>query len=304
MRLVFANRRLKFPNRLVPILRLRCHRLHGDFLELARRIVEQRLFRIRFANLVQSRSHQTLHRVLASVGRPRRYDFKQNRTQQINVTLWADLADRARRHFRSHVCWRSAHAGAGRDAFRLAEFVLHRVRQTPVHDEDFAEFTKHGVFRLQVTMNDTSGMSKRDGIRAAHQDVEIFRNRFVFDDVQPGCALDFLHRVKQRLILGRTDIVNRNDVRMIELAGHNRFRKELRSLIFVASRLRLEHLQGDVTVDRSLPRRKHDSHAAFAEHFDQFIFRFQWLGRTTTFVVVVDVLRAELPRCDHQRARS
>ena len=40
-----------------------------------------------------------------------------------------------------------------------------------------------------------------------------------------------------------------------------------RSLLFVPGRLRFEHLQGDVTIDRPLLRSEHNSHAAFAKHF-------------------------------------
>ena len=301
MRLVFANRDLHFLNCLVPVGNLCLHRLHGDFEQFAGRVILCAGFLIGIANLVSRGCHQTLHGILAGVRRPTGDDFKEHRTEKVHVALRSDLADRSRRHFGSHVGGRAAHARTGRDALGLAEF-FSRVSQAPVHHEDFSEVTEHRVFGLQVAVNDAARVSKRDGIGCPRQDVQVLTRRLFTNDVQPRRSLHFLHRVEKCLVRTRTDIVNGHDVRVIELASHDRFRQKLRSLLFVPGRLRFEHLQSDVTIDRPLLRSEHNSHAAFAKHFDKFVFGLTRLGRTTTFVVVGNILRAELLRGDDKRA--
>ena len=265
VRLVFADCRLKRFDILVSVGRIRRHCFHRN--------VDKLTGFIGRSNLVAGGSHQALHRILGDVRWTSRNDFIQHGSDQIDIAGRSDLFDGAGCHFRGHVGWRPPHRIRFSNAARFAER-FRGLCKSPVHHQDFPELTQHDVFRLQVAVHNPACVSKPDGVSNTHQNVEILDHRLLLNHLEPGCPLDFLHGIEECTLRVGTDIVNRNNVRVIEVACHHCFGKEFSSLLFISSRGRLQHLDGDITIDRSLTGIVDDPHPPFAEHLDQFIFRF------------------------------
>ena len=265
VRLVLLDGILQVLDRCVSLVDIGRHRPHGDVHQLAGLLDR--------ADLVLGGRHQALHGVGTTVRRFAGDDFKQNRTQQIGVAVRADFVQRAGRHFRRHVGRGSAHAAGLGNAAGLAES-LDGLGEPPVHQQHFAVTTEHDVFGFQIAMHHAAGMGKADRIGHVVENGEILFERFVLNDVEPGRAFHSLHGIKQRAGIVAADVVNRHDVRVIEIAGDHRFGEELEPLVGIFGDLRLEHLNGDRSIDRRLLRQIHDAHAAFAEYFDQFVLRF------------------------------
>ena len=158
--------------------------------------------------------------------------------------------------------------------------------QAPVHHEDFAELAQHDVFGLEVAMDDATGVSEADRVGRAHQNVEVLGERFLRHDLQPGSPLHLLHGIEQVPLRVCTDIVNRHDVRVIEIAGDDHFSQEFGLLLVVRRRRPLDHFEGHAAVDRGLSGIVNDPHAALTQHLDQFV-----LGIVATEDNVGHVLR-------------
>ena len=263
VRLIVANRGLQRLHIRVAIFRIGGHRLHRNVDQLA-------LF-VGRRDLVAGRRHQALHHVLRDVRRPIGEDLVQDRPEQVDVAGRTDLVDRSGRHLGGHVRGRATHRGHVGDAARLAK-PLQRMGQSPVHHQHFAELAEHDVLGLEVAMHDPPRMRKADGIRRPHQNVEVLGQRFLADDLLPGSPLHLLHRIEQVPLRVRTHIVNRHDVRVIQIAGHHHFRQELGLLLVVGGRSPLDHFEGHAAIDRGLPGIVHDPHAPLAQDFDQFVF--------------------------------
>ncbi len=92
-------------------------------------------------------------------------------------------------------------------------------------------------------------------------------------DRHPGRPLHALHRIEQRARFIAPQIVDRDDVRVIEIAGDDGFGEELFPLLGVRRDVGLEHLDRDGAIDRRLPGGIDDAHAAFADHAEQLVFR-------------------------------
>jgi hypothetical protein len=65
--------------------------------------------------------------------------------------------------------------------------------------------------------------------------------------------------------------VDRDDIRVVQLRGRLRFGAEAGDLPFIEHRREREHLQGDLPIERELPRLVHDAHAAAADLADDFV---------------------------------
>ena len=70
--------------------------------------------------------------------------------------------------------------------------------------------------------------------------------RLLVDDLTSRASLDALHRVEERPGSFAPQVVDRNDVRMIEIAGHHGFGKELLALIRVGAMSGLSILMATV----------------------------------------------------------
>ena len=77
-------------------------------------------------------------------------------------------------------------------------------------------------------------------------------------------AIDLLHRVVRR-VFGNSDAVDRHEARMREPPRRTRLPEKPLEDPLVERRTRREHLEGDRTVHRPLPRFVHDAHSAAAE---------------------------------------
>ena len=262
VRLVLANRVLEIAHTLIAVGRLAGHGHERDRHQLAG-------LRDRH-DLVLRRRQQALHHALAGMRLLARDDLEQDRSQQINVAGRPDPLERARGHLGGHVGRRAPHAAGLRDAARFAER-RGRERQPPVHHQHFAEVAQHRVLGLDVAVHHSPGMGKADGIGHLHQDFEIFGQRLAGQHLAPGSALDPLHRIEQRAGLVGPQVVDRDDVRMVEIAGDDRLGEELFPLVRIAGHVRLEHLDGHGAVDRRLPRRVHHAHPAFTDRFQQLV---------------------------------
>ena len=92
-----------------------------------------------------------------------------------------------------------------------------------------------------------------------------FSSKLFLDDVVPGRALDALHRVEQHARVVLAQVVDRHDVRMFQIAGHDGFGEEGPAGIGLLGLFGLDLLQGHGAVDRGLPGVVDDAHAAFAQ---------------------------------------
>ncbi len=99
------------------------------------------------------------------------------------------------------------------------------LRQPPVHDVDLAETTDHDVGRLEITVNDTSGMGEGHGLAHADQDPHQAGHipAVLFLDTQLDDLVEILpfyqpHGEKHPALTVDTKIMNGHDSRMVDLA--------------------------------------------------------------------------------------
>ena len=163
-------------------------------------------------------------------------------------------------------------------------FVEGAVRQFLIARTDLAQISMAGTNQVQ---------------RFERHGLELFLER-----VLPRHALHFLHRVEEHLVGAATNIVNRHDVRVSQVTGDDCFAQELALLFLILGGLRLEHLQRDFAIDVRLTRGVDDTHPAFAQLFQQFIFRLHGLLGMATFVVVLDLPSGHGAFRDDQRIRA
>ena len=115
-------------------------------------------------------------------------DLVQDRAEQIDVAGRGDLLDRAAGHLGRHVGGRAAQAVGLEHRVRVGE-LGRDPRQAPVHHQHFAEVAEHDVLGLQVAMDHAAGVGERHGVGHAQQDVEVFVELLLVDDLVPGRAL-------------------------------------------------------------------------------------------------------------------
>ena len=96
-------------------------------------------------------------------------------------------------------------------------------RQAPIHHQNLAVLAQHDVFRLQIAMNDASRMCKGDCVRSLHQDLDIFHQGHFVNALIPRSSLHPLHRIEQRSRFVGAQVVDRHDVRVVQVAGDHGF---------------------------------------------------------------------------------
>ena len=177
--------------------------------------------------------------------------------------------------------------------------VVRDAREAPVHHQHFAEVAEHDVLGLQIAMDDAVGVGERHRVGDAQQDAQVLVERLLLEHLVPGRALHALHRVEERAGVVGAEVVDRHDVRVVELAGDDRFGDELVALLLADLGRGLEHLHGDGAGDRRLVGRVDDAHAALADHFEQLVVGH--VGRRARRRGAVLLPLADEPRLHRQR---
>ena len=255
MRLVLPDSGLKILYRAISFFRGRGHGRHGNVQQFARLIG-------RPDNILGHRIKALLH-VLARVRGGVGEDLEQDCAEQINVTVNANQFHWPDGHFRSHVRRSATHSGtlaAGR-----------RHGQSPVHQQHFAEAAEHNILRLQVAVNYVLVVGKGDRVGGAHENAEVLMQRLFRDHLAPGSSLHPLHRVKQSVLFADPQVINRNDVRMLQVSCDHGLGQERLPGVPVGSSIRLEHLDGNGPIQGSLTSRIDYAHPSFTQQVDQLI---------------------------------
>src|SRR5262249_41856353 len=104
----------------------------------------------------------------------------------------------------------------------------------------------HNVSRFDITMNDASLMSCRQGFGNLQSDWQQFFqiHRSPIDKLSKGLAFDILHGYEQ-LILGFTHLMNGADIRMVQCGREPRLAQESQTPLGVSGEKRIEEFQGD-----------------------------------------------------------
>jgi len=256
MREVLANRILEFADRSVSILGLCGHRLQRN--------VDQFSLLVRGSDFVLAGSDQAFHHVFAGMRRNSGDAFVQHGPHQIDVTRLADPLERPCGHFRCHVGRRAAHVGRRGHVVTLLEAFVGN-RQSPIHHQDFAVLAQHGVFRFQVAVDDAPRMREGHGVRSFHKDLDVLGQGHPVQAFIPRSSLHSLHRIEQRSRLVGSQVVDRHDVGMVQIAGDHGFGEKLSALRFVAGRIAFQHFDRDGSIDGGLSCDVHNAHTTFAQ---------------------------------------
>ena len=176
-------------------------------------------------------------------------------------------------------------------ATAAAASFLQRQRDAPVQDHDFSEIAQHHVLGLDIAMHDAAGVCEGDRVGDLHQDVQVFALRLGLDVARPGRAFHPLHAVEQRPIMVAAKVVDGDDIGMFQFARNNRFGKELDPLFLVFRVGGVQHLDRHRAINRSLPGRVDNPHAAFANDLQQLVIlrapaaAIAWCGRASRGVL-------------------
>jgi hypothetical protein len=100
-------------------------------------------------------------------------------------------------------------------------FGIKRLGQTPIHDQNFPEFSHHDVLWLQIPMQNMVSVCERNGIADLLKDPQTlgYTSELISILVEPA-ALHQLHGVEDAAIHQSADIVHRNNSRMFELCDY------------------------------------------------------------------------------------
>ena len=150
-------------------------------------------------------------------------------------------------------------------------------RDAPVEHQHFAELPDHDVLGLQIAMDDAERMGEGHGFTDAEEHRQALVH--VGDPGQPSIetlAAHPLHRVEQTAVGELTEVVDRDDAGMFEAGEDARFLLEPRG----GGRIDgpVEHLQGDVAIQRRVAREIYDRHAAAAEDGTDLVARAGEIG--------------------------
>src|SRR5262245_57441448 len=85
-----------------------------------------------------------------------------------------------------------------------------------------------------------------------------------------GLAFHKLHH-HQEIGIGAMNLVNGRDIRVVESSEGRRFSLKMRHELTV-TKLRIEHLDGDIAIERLVSRPVHSSQSAPAELLDESVF--------------------------------
>ena len=159
----------------------------------------------------------------------------------------------------------------------------HVLRQPPVHDEHLAEGADHDVLGLEIAMHHALGMRERHAVADLLKNGQKRGQRILFDrlllavaeaanDIVEGRALDELHRVKSLALIIDAELVERHDVRMLELAGELRLIDKTQHVLARELIARFHHLHGHRAADAQIARLQNHAHAAAIDRGDDLVF--------------------------------
>ena len=209
---------------------------------------------------------EDLHDVGAFVTEALREELVQGRAEQVDVGALVDGG--GEEHLGGHVRGRPCDAVAERRALRR--------RDAPVDEVDLAVAADHHVLGLDVAMNDVATVRELDGPTDLREDLEVRgeaielacegrpeRMRVVVDERRPIDALDALHDEERPAAVVDAERVHGNDAGMLERPGEARLAEQAdggggRGAL-------LERLDGDVAIERALPREVNAPHPALTD---------------------------------------
>ena len=140
------------------------------------------------------------------------------------------------------------------------------LRQAEVEDLREAFSGNHDVPRLEIAVDHTHFMSAREPVGDLLGDVQQLLDR----ERAPGQQLGQRHAVHElhgdvRDRIGGTDVINRQDVRVVERRGRTGFRFQSFQPLGIRGQGRRQDLDGDVPAEARVPRPVHLPHPARAE---------------------------------------
>ena len=261
MGLIVLDRLLKSRDALVAVLRLRLHRLQGDF--------EQLTGLIGRLDDVFRRGMKALDGRSAGMGRLAGDDLVEDGAEQVDVGGGPDPLHRSEHQFRRHVGRRASHGGFRRTraAFGI-DGEPHR--QPPVHHEDLAEAAEHDVFRLQVAVDHAVGVGEGDRVSHFHENRQVLGQRLLGQGIVPGRSLDAFHCVEQCPVFIRSQIIDGHDIGMVQVSGGNGLGDELVLLAFALGP-GAQHFDRDPAIEGRLARRVDDTHAPLPDLVEQLV---------------------------------
>ena len=123
-----------------------------------------------------------------------------------------------------------------------------------------------------------------DGVCNLQQDFQILFNRLRLDHFVPWRSFHLLHGIERRSVCGLTEVMNRDDVRMNKVRSDQSFREkhlasmpshlthlDIREFLALLFTHGFECLDGELSIQRQLPRDINNSHPAFREFGHDFI---------------------------------
>ncbi len=262
--------------------RVALHRADDDRGELHRHAARQ-------LRLGERDGADDLEQRVTAVRRLTGRDLVKNRAEEVDVGAlgWRRAAAE---HLGRHVVRRSRHhRRVGRDRQPARGVVVRHDGEAPIDDVDLAERADHDVLGLEVAVQHTAAVSEAHRVAHLERDTDVPLEEIVgaeargdrggvADQLGPRDAVDLLEDDERRPVGVRHDVVDGDDVRVVEIAGHPRLAQEPFGGARIAV-LRLEALDGDLAVERALAAEPHDAHPAFAERAMQLDARRQRSAR-------------------------
>ena len=144
--------------------------------------------------------------------------------------------------------------------------------EAEVEDLDQTLAGDHHVVGLQIPVNDPGRVGPGEPIRDPGSDLERLSrgDRSRGDQLAQGRSLDQFHG-HVRLGVRPTDLVDRDDVRVIQGRSGTRLPLEAVQALRVRRNLGRQHLQGDLAPEPRVPRPVHLSHPACANLAQDFV---------------------------------
>jgi hypothetical protein len=167
------------------------------------------------------------------------------------------------------------HLGIGERAVRARRHVTavrrQPARQPPVHHVHFAEVADHHVLGLQVAMDHSVAVRERDRLAhaAEHGQHALAWPRsvagdFALEHIGQSRAAHALHREVRAGCGVETHLVDRDDARVVELAGDARFLVEAHHAARPRGRIAAvaQHLEHEIAAEGAVARGEDRGHAA------------------------------------------
>ena len=217
------------------------------------------------------------HRVVGLVRDVSGQHLPQDDPNRIEIT--PGIEGLAHRLFRRQVVWRSVHDAC------LGQLLLNRPFWLPdfgdAEVEHFDEllvapiFGEQDVVRFQVAVDDPKVMCLGNGPQYLLQDVDNVRltqSALRFDQLAQTLPPYILHRQIEQPLGGPAKDEDANNIWMGELRDHARFPIEALNQFRIGSRRSVEHLDGDLLIDRLVFCEVDGPHATLAElPFDDIV---------------------------------